>query len=93
MAECKMWVNMKSKGVESKMERKTYKVILNIGYKNESVKYFDRLTKNRIAELKESNAYVILYYDKFFEKYLCFDSKTNEYQKALFNSNLEYYCS
>lgn len=94
MAECKMWVNMESKGVESKMERKTYKVILNIGYKNESVKYFDRLTKNRIAELKESNAYVILYYDKFFEKYLWFDSKTNEYQKALFNSNLEYYyCS
>ena len=75
------------------MERKTYKVILNIGYKNESVKYFDRLTKNRIAELKERNAYVILYYDKFFEKYLWFDSKTNEYQKALFNSNLEYYCS
>ena len=93
MAKCKMWVNMESKGVESKMERKTYKVILNIGYKNESVKYFDRLTKNRIAELKESNAYVILYYDKFFEKYLWFDSKTNEYQKALFNSNLEYYCN
>lgn len=93
MAECKMWGNMESKGVESKMERKTYKVILNIGYKNESVKYFDRLTKNRIAELKESNAYVILYYDKFFEKYLWFDSKTNEYQKALFNSNVEYYCS
>lgn len=93
MAKCKMWVNMESKGVESKMERKTYKAILNIGYKNESVKYFDRLTKNRIAELKESNAYVILYYDKFFEKYLWFDSETNEYQKALFNSNLEYYCS
>ncbi len=93
MAECKMWGNMESKGVESKMERKTYKVILNIGYKNESVKYFDRLTKNRIAELKESYAYVILYYDKFFEKYLWFDSKTNEYQKALFNSNVEYYCS
>lgn len=74
------------------MERKIYKVILNIGYKNESVKYFDRLTKNRIAELKENNAYVILYYDKFFEKYLWFDSKTNEYQKAIFNSNLEYYC-
>lgn len=93
MAECKMWGNMESKGVESKMERKTYKVILNIGYKNESVKYFDRLTKNRIAELKESYAYVILYYDKFFEKYLWLDSKTNEYQKALFNSNVEYYCS
>ena len=56
MAECKMWVNMESKGVESKMERKTYKVILNIGYKNESVKYFDRLTKNRIAELENKGA-------------------------------------
>ena len=47
MAKCKMWVNMENKRVESKMERKTYKVILKIGYKNESVKYFDRLTKNR----------------------------------------------
>lgn len=74
------------------MERKTYKVILNIGYKNESIKYFDRLTKNRIAELKENNAYIILYYDKFFKKYLWFDSKASEYQKAIFNSNLEYYC-
>lgn len=76
------------------MENKTYKVILNIGYKNEEMKYFDRLTKKRIAELRENNNYVILYYDKFFKKYVVFDrsSKLNEYQVALFNSNLEYYC-
>lgn len=48
---------------------------------------------NMESKIVESNAYAILYYDKFFEKYLWFDSKINEYQKALFNSNVEYYCS
>lgn len=74
------------------MENKKYKLISNIGYKNETSTYFDRLTKKKIEELKNTYSYVILYYDEFFKKYMWFDSKTNEYQKALFNSNLEYYC-
>ena len=75
------------------MENKRYKLILNIGYKNENVKYFDKLTKNRIKEIQENYNYIILYYDNFFGKYIWFDSgKINDYQKALFNSNLEYYC-
>lgn len=74
------------------MENKKYKLISNIGYKNETSTYFDRLTKKKIEELKNAYSYVILYYDDFFKKYMWFDSKTNEYQKALFNSNLEYYC-
>ena len=78
--------------VGGKMENKKYKLISNIGYKNETSTYFDRLTKKKIEELKNTYSYVILYYDEFFKKYMWFDSKTNEYQKALFNSNLEYYC-
>lgn len=71
---------------------KRYKIILNIGYKNERIIYFDRLTKNRIKELKNAYSYVMLYYDKFFKKYLCFDSKTTNEQMLLFNNCLDYYC-
>lgn len=77
------------------MEKKTmYKAILNIGYKDENAVYFDRLTNKRFKNLLEQKNYIILYFDKFFQKYVVFDrsSKLNEYQKALFNGNIEYYC-
>lgn len=74
------------------MNIKKYKLILNIGYKNETIIYFDRLTKKIKEELENTYSCVLLYYDEFFKKYMLFDSKINEYQKALFNSNFEYYC-
>ena len=73
-------------------KRKAYKVVGNIGYKNEEEKYFDKFTKNRLMEIKNYNSYVILYYDKFFKCYKAFDYKVNEYQKALFNENVRKYC-
>ena len=39
MAECKMWVNMESKGVESKMEN-NFKLVLN---DKTEIKYFNNL--------------------------------------------------
>ena len=74
------------------MKNKKYKAILNIGYKNETIIFFDKLTLKKITELQNAWSYVLLYYDDFFKKYLCFENKTNDYQKALFNNNLEYYC-
>ena len=69
-----------------------YKIIGNIGYKNEEIKYFNRLTKNRINELENYNCYVVLYYDKFMKCYITFSARVNEYQKALFNANIDKYC-
>lgn len=73
---------------------KKYKVILNIGYKNEEIIYFDKLTQKRLQELLNSLNYITLYYDNYLRKYVVFDrsSKLNEYQVALFNNNLDYYC-
>lgn len=72
--------------------KKRYKVIANIGYKNEEIKYFDKLTKNRINELVNYYSYVVLYYDKYMECYMTFNAKVNEYQKTLFNANVGEYC-
>lgn len=70
---------------------KRYKAILNIGYIDEKIIYFDNLTVKKVKEIESCNSYVVLFYDNFFNKYLGFGSKVNEYQKAIFNENLQYY--
>ena len=71
---------------------KKYKLIENIGYKNEKQVYFDRLTTKKCNELKELYSYVLLYYSDFLKAYLPFDFKVNEYQKALYENNINKYC-
>ena len=71
---------------------KNYKLIKNIGYKNESVEYFDRLTAKRIIRLKELYSYVLLSYSDFLKCYLPFDFKTTNEQKTIYENNLNYYC-
>jgi len=78
------------------MEIKRYKAILNIGYKDEKVIFFDRLTSKKVQNLMQEKNYILLYYSDFMQKYMTsvFDksSKITEYQIMLFNSNLSYYC-
>lgn len=77
------------------MKKRKYKAILNIGYKNESVIYFDKLTSKRVSELKDNNInYILLFCSSYMESYLVFDRSSNitEYQKALFNNNIKEYC-
>lgn len=64
---------------------KQYKAVLNYGYKNENIIYFDRFTSKKINEIKESLSYVVLYFDSFFKKYIPFDYKLNKYQKQSFD--------
>lgn len=71
---------------------KKYKLIRNIGYKQEDVIYFDRLTLKKMKELKDLYSYVLLYYSDVIKCYLPFDFKVNEYQKALYESNMKAYC-
>lgn len=68
------------------MEKKRYKAILNIGYKNERIVYFDKLTQKRLQELRREYNYILLYYNKNTKCYLCCDRSLtlNEYQVALF---------
>ena len=56
MAECKMWVNMESKGVESKMEN-NFKLVLN---DKTEIKYFNNLysIKEYLKNNKWENARV-----------------------------------
>lgn len=56
MAECKMWVNMESKGVESKMEN-NFKLVLN---DKTEIKYFNNLysIKEYLKNNKWKNARV-----------------------------------
>ena len=77
------------------MKKRKYKAILNIGYKNESVIYFDKLTSKRVSELKDNNInYILLFCSSYMECYLVFDRSSNitEYQQALFNNNIKEYC-
>ena len=59
MAECKMWVNMESKGVESKMEN-NFKLVLN---DKTEIKYFNNLysIKEYLKNNKWENARVYEY--------------------------------
>lgn len=78
------------------MKDKTlYKVITNLGFKDEKIGYFSRLTEKRFKALLEEKNYIILYFDKFFKKYVVFDrsNKITDAQKDLFNNNLDYYCN
>lgn len=56
MAKCKMWVNMESKGVESKMEN-NFKLVLN---DKTEIKYFNNLysIKEYLKNNKWENARV-----------------------------------
>lgn len=71
---------------------KNYKMILNIGLENENIKYFDRLTKNKLNDLLNNKGYIILYYDKFLKKYVLIDSKITGKQKEIFDNNIKEYC-
>lgn len=59
MAECKMWENMESKGVESKMEN-NFKLVLN---DKTEIKYFNNLysIKEYLKNNKWENARVYEY--------------------------------
>ena len=72
--------------------KKKYKLIENIGYKNENIIYFDRLTLKKANNLKSLHAYVLLWYSDILKCYLPFDFKVNEYQKALYENMTGYYC-
>ena len=72
--------------------KKRYKLIENIGYKNEKQTYFDRLTLNKVKYLKTLNSYILLNYSDILKAYLPFDFKVNEYQKALYENNISEYC-
>ena len=72
--------------------KKRYKLIENIGYKNEDIIYFDRLTLKRANNLKSLYAYVLLWYSDILKYYVPFDFKVNEYQKSLYENNISKYC-
>lgn len=74
---------------------KKYRAILNIGYKNENIIHFDKLTNKRFLELLEQENYILLYYSDFLKKYVVFDnsSKLNSHQKEIFNINMDIYCN
>lgn len=72
--------------------KKKYKLIENIGYKNEKIVYFDRLTLKKVNNLKSLYAYVLLWYSDILKCYVPFDFKVNEYQKALYENNIGKYC-
>jgi hypothetical protein len=72
--------------------KKKYKLIENIGYKNENIIYFDRLTLKKANNLKRLNAHVLLWYSDILKCYVPFDFKVNEYQKALYENMIDYYC-
>lgn len=72
--------------------KKKYKLIENIGYKNENIIYFDRLTLKKANNLKSLYAYVLLWYSDILKCYVPFDFKVNEYQKALYENMIDYYC-
>ena len=72
--------------------KKKYKLIENIGYKNENITYFDRLTLKKKEHLKQLYAYVLLFYSDILKSYVPFDFKCNEYQKLLYENNIDYYC-
>lgn len=74
------------------MKKNRYKLIRNIGYKKEDIIYFDRLTLKKMKELKDLYSYVLLSYSDILKVYLPFDFKVNVYQKALYESNISYYC-
>lgn len=75
-----------------KMKKNKYKLIENIGYKNEKEVYFDRLTSNKMEHLKGLYSYVLLFYSDILKCYLPFEFKVNVYQKALYESNMKEYC-
>ena len=75
-----------------KKMKNRYKLIRNIGYKQEDIIYFDRLTLKKMKDLKDLYSYVLLYYSDITKCYLSFDFKVNEYQKALYESNMKEYC-
>lgn len=72
--------------------KKRYKLIENIGYKNENIIYFDRLTLKKIEHLKQLYSYVLLWYSDKLKYYVSFDFKCTEYDKALFYNNINEYC-
>jgi hypothetical protein len=75
-----------------KKMKNRYKLIRNIGYKQEDTIYFDRLTLKKTKELKDLYSYVLLSYSDILKCYLAFDFRVNEYQKALYESNIREYC-
>ena len=73
---------------------KKYRAILNIGYKNENIIHFDKLTNKRFLKLLEQENYILLYYSDFLKKYVVINSsKLNDYQKGIFNVNIDIYCN
>ena len=72
--------------------KKKYKLIENIGYKNENIIYFDKLTLKKMEHLKQLYAYVLLFYSDVLKCYVPFDFKVNEYQIALYENMRDYYC-
>ena len=80
--------------IKKKMKKmkNRYKLIRNIGYKQEDVIYFDRLTLKKMKDLKDLYSYVLLSYSDILKCYLPFDFRVNEYQKALYESNTIEYC-
>ena len=75
-----------------KKMKNRYKLIRNIGYKQEDTIYFDRLTLKKMKDLKDLYSYVLLSYSDILKCYLPFDFRVNEYQKALYESNMKAYC-
>lgn len=71
---------------------KKYKLIENIGYKNEKEIYFDRLTCKKLEHLKDLYSYVLLFYSDVLKCYVSFDFKVTEYQRLLFDNNVASYC-
>ena len=69
-----------------------YKLIRNIGYKQEDIMYFNRLTIKKAKELKGLYSYVLLFYSDNIQAYIPFDFKVNDYQRQLYESNIKEYC-
>lgn len=68
-----------------------YKLIINLGLENEKIIYFKNYTR-KILNLINNNNYILLEFNDYFNKWVYFDYKLSEYQKRLFNNNINKYC-
>lgn len=74
--------------------KKRYKLITNLGYKNEDIIYFDRLVKSKLEKILDKNNknYLLLHYDNFLEAYLPTLDNLGVNDKNYYHNNLYYYC-
>ena len=74
--------------------KKRYKLIINLGYENESIIYFDRLVKSKLQKILDKNNknYLLLHYNDFLKAYLPTLDKLSDNEKEIYHNNIHFYC-